>query len=211
MSDATISVWSCLRCNEPNHETATKCSHCGEASNPMPRLWELSIGSELGKEIMKRIGLEVPEKVPRQAKRGEKAAKPSQRKQTNKEKLETDFNTTWERYGTGQKVTRQHAVKSLRYFTPKKRQAKTYNLDFAWPELLFAVEIQGGTYRNGAHSRGKGYSEDRKRIRDLRFMGWTVFEYTTDDLQPNTIYGTILEVNDYMDMLTRSENGSIAA
>ena len=61
------------------------------------------------------------------------------------------------------------------------------HLDFAWPWLMIAVEVQGGTRWNpkrqkkdcrGAHLRTGGYERDRRKINKAQLMGWKVYEFT---------------------------------
>ena len=56
------------------------------------------------------------------------------------------------------------------------KYSKPYILDFAHPESKVAVEIQGGTWVNGRHSRGSGISGDYKKLNELQFDGWIVYQ-----------------------------------
>lgn len=49
-----------------------------------------------------------------------------------------------------------------------------------------AVEIQGGTWSNGAHVRPEQYKKDREKINHAQRLGWKVFEFTVDHL--NNLY-----------------------
>jgi len=59
---------------------------------------------------------------------------------------------------------------------------RKWRFDFAWPDYLVAVEIQGGTWINGGHSRGSGFQKDCDKSNDAVLLGWRVLRYTTDDL-----------------------------
>lgn len=63
-------------------------------------------------------------------------------------------------------------------FAPPRR----WRFDFAWREQLLAVEIEGGTYVNGGHNRGKKYAEDCEKYNAAVLLGWRVLRYTTDDM-----------------------------
>ena len=52
---------------------------------------------------------------------------------------------------------------------------RKWRLDFAWVEYKFAVEVQGGLYVNGGHSRGEGYEKDLEKYQFAMLDGWTVY------------------------------------
>ena len=49
------------------------------------------------------------------------------------------------------------------------------------PELaalwMFAVEIEGGTWSRGRHTRGSGFAEDCRKYNAAAAMGWRVFRF----------------------------------
>jgi very-short-patch-repair endonuclease len=62
---------------------------------------------------------------------------------------------------------------------PPKREFKfhpkrNWRFDFAWPEYMLAVEIEGGTGSNGRHVRPAGFREDCKKYNAAALLGWTV-------------------------------------
>jgi hypothetical protein len=59
-------------------------------------------------------------------------------------------------------------------FHPTRR----WRFDYAWPELKIAVEVHGGTYTNGRHTRGGGFTVDREKMNEAAIYGWTVLEVT---------------------------------
>ena len=56
---------------------------------------------------------------------------------------------------------------------------RKWRLDYAWPELKLAVEVHGGTYTNGRHTRGGGFTVDREKMNEAAICGWTVLEVTS--------------------------------
>ena len=60
------------------------------------------------------------------------------------------------------------------------RPDREWRFDFAWPGYKLALEVQGGTWKSGAHSRGRGYEADREKINWAEIHGWHVLEATTD-------------------------------
>lgn len=60
-------------------------------------------------------------------------------------------------------------------FHPTRR----WRFDYAWPGLKIAVEVHGGTYTNGRHTRGLGFTGDREKMNEAAIYGWTVLEVTS--------------------------------
>ena len=60
-------------------------------------------------------------------------------------------------------------------FSDKRR----WRFDFAVPKIFLAVEIEGGTWANGRHNRGKGYEADCEKYAEAMIRGWRVFRFTT--------------------------------
>lgn len=59
----------------------------------------------------------------------------------------------------------------------EKRQ---WRFDFAWPESKLAVEIEGGTWINGRHTRGLGYAKDCEKYNEATRAGWKVYRFTSN-------------------------------
>ena len=50
-------------------------------------------------------------------------------------------------------------VKEYRYAKPRR-----WRFDRAWPEQKVAVELDGGVYTQGRHTRGAGYEKDCEKL-----------------------------------------------
>ena len=70
---------------------------------------------------------------------------------------------------------------------------RDWRFDLAWPmyDTLadtdiqlpgIAVEVHGGVYTQGRHTRGKGFTEDRCKINEAQLLGWTVVEVTAEHI-----------------------------
>lgn len=70
-------------------------------------------------------------------------------------------------------------------FAPPRR----WRFDLSWPALLVAVEIHGGVYSGGHHTRGKGFEDDREKINEAICRGWKVIEVSTGQVKSGQLYG----------------------
>lgn len=58
---------------------------------------------------------------------------------------------------------------------------RKYAFDFAWPDKMLAVEIDGGTaFGKSRHSQGKGYENDCRKLNLAAMLGWKVMRYTSE-------------------------------
>ena len=56
-------------------------------------------------------------------------------------------------------------------FNPPRR----WRFDFAHLETRTAIEIEGGTWTGGRHTRGSGFVADAEKYNAAALAGWTVF------------------------------------
>ena len=63
-------------------------------------------------------------------------------------------------------------------FPPKLR----WRFDYAIPEPRIALEVEGGVWTNGRHTRPQGFLGDIEKYNTATLMGWRVFRTTPDDL-----------------------------
>lgn len=74
-------------------------------------------------------------------------------------------------------------VRELR-FDPVRR----WRIDWAWPEHLVALEVEGGIFTRGRHSRGAGMLKDMEKYNELAARGWRLVRTTPDGLcSPETL------------------------
>lgn len=50
-----------------------------------------------------------------------------------------------------------------------------YRFDFAIPGRKFAIEVEGGAWINGRHTRPQGFHEDLMKYEAAQRLGWTVY------------------------------------
>ena len=56
---------------------------------------------------------------------------------------------------------------------------RKWRLDFAFPDKKIGIEIEGGTWTNGRHSRGTGYEKDLCKYNAASRRGWMILRYST--------------------------------
>lgn len=59
---------------------------------------------------------------------------------------------------------------------------RRWRFDAACPLLLIAVEVEGGAFSRGRHTRGKGYVADMQKYNAAVVRGWRVLRYTPQQM-----------------------------
>lgn len=70
----------------------------------------------------------------------------------------------------------------------KKRK---WRFDLAWPDLLIAVEVEGGIWVGGRHVRGEGYEADCEKYNEAQLAGWMVLRFTPGMIKRGKAGGVI--------------------
>lgn len=60
---------------------------------------------------------------------------------------------------------------------------RRFRFDLAIPQAMIAIELEGGIFSRGRHTRGKGYANDAKKYNLAVRHGWKLFRYTTADFK----------------------------
>lgn len=61
-------------------------------------------------------------------------------------------------------------------FHPTRR----WKFDFCWPSKMVAVELEGGTWTGGRHTRPVGFEKDCEKYNEAAIMGWKVLRFTAN-------------------------------
>jgi very-short-patch-repair endonuclease len=56
----------------------------------------------------------------------------------------------------------------------RSRKSTAFRADFAWPDAQVAVEINGGIWRPGGHSTGRGITRDITKTTLAQLAGWVL-------------------------------------
>lgn len=77
-------------------------------------------------------------------------------------------------------------VRALKLPEPERElrfhPTRQWRFDFAWPKHMIAVEVEGGTWGRGRHTRGSGFEKDCEKYNAAAELGWTVYRYTSDQI-----------------------------
>lgn len=60
---------------------------------------------------------------------------------------------------------------------------RKWRFDFAWPARHVALEVEGGTWTGGAHTRGAHFESDCEKYAIAAIQGWRVIRATTDQVR----------------------------
>jgi hypothetical protein len=74
--------------------------------------------------------------------------------------------------------------------TPEHRfhPEREWRFDWAWPEQRVALEVEGGAFAGGRHTRGAGFREDIEKYNSAAAMGWRLLRVLPEQLyDPRTI------------------------
>ena len=74
----------------------------------------------------------------------------------------------------------QLGVQGIKDFQREHRfhPTRRWRFDLAWPDLLVACEVEGGTWNGGRHTRGSGFEGDCEKYNAAALLGWLVIRVT---------------------------------
>jgi very-short-patch-repair endonuclease len=59
---------------------------------------------------------------------------------------------------------------------------RRWRFDYAWPQHLVALEVDGGTWVAGRHTRGSGWQRDTEKLNAAAVLGWRMLRCTPQQL-----------------------------
>lgn len=71
---------------------------------------------------------------------------------------------------------------------------RRWRFDFAWPDHLVAVEIDGGLWTYGRHNRPAGAIRDMEKLNAAARLGWRVLRFTPDQVKTGVAINEIKNV-----------------
>jgi very-short-patch-repair endonuclease len=60
---------------------------------------------------------------------------------------------------------------------------RKFRFDYAFPEQRVAIELEGGSWSGGRHTRGQGFEDDCTKYNLAVQLNWRVLRYTTSLLE----------------------------
>lgn len=116
--------------------------------------------------------------------------KPPWQKQTPKEpKAKPKANHEEERFGWLCEAAGLARPQPGWRFHSKRR----WEFDWAWPEHLLAVEIEGGAWVGGRHTSGAGFTRDLEKYLAAQLMGWTILRFDPGMVKSGAAVGAVTE------------------
>ena len=80
-------------------------------------------------------------------------------------------------------------IRELKIFKNKKSRC-----DFVWPEKMVIVEVEGGVYTQGRHTRGKGFTNDCEKYNAATILGYRVIRVTAEHIRNGKAINWIEEI-----------------
>lgn len=65
----------------------------------------------------------------------------------------------------------------------KFHPVRKWRFDFCWPSKSLAVEVEGGVFVQGRHTRGAGMERDMEKYAEAMLLGWRVLRVSTRQIQ----------------------------
>ena len=70
---------------------------------------------------------------------------------------------------------------------------RKWRADYAYPDKHILIEVEGGTWSKGRHTRGTGYAKDCEKYNRAAILGFRVLRFTADMIEDGTAIQTIRE------------------
>ena len=84
-------------------------------------------------------------------------------------------------------------------FAPPRR----FRADFAYPERKLLIEVEGGVWTRGRHTRGAGYTSDAEKYNLATVKGWRVLRFTGDMIKSGMAVSTIEQMLKVLENIKR--------
>lgn len=89
-------------------------------------------------------------------------------------------------------IESQFNVKCVKEY--KFHETRKWRFDYAIIEHKIAIEVEGGIYTNGRHTRGSGFLKDIEKYNTATCGGWRLIRTTPSKLMSVETLGYILKL-----------------
>lgn len=87
-------------------------------------------------------------------------------------------------------ITTVEPVREFRFHPVRK-----WRFDFAWPDKMIAVEVEGGSWSGGSHVNPIGFAKDCEKYNQATKMGWRVYRIVGKQIDQEYLEELLLEVS----------------
>ena len=143
------------RSNDKPNRRVCKCRRQGGVKSPVCRLTRFAPVCQPEKSMNNQYNV----------------SKRKTRQTANQQKL-TDLFTSIVKADLGETCVKEYR------FHPQRR----WRFDYALPEHKIALEVEGGVWTGGRHTRPQGFLGDIEKYNTATLMGWRVFRTTPEEL-----------------------------
>ena len=74
----------------------------------------------------------------------------------------------------------------------KFHPVRQWKFDFAWSAYGVALEVDGGSWQQGRHTRGAGFKNDADKRNEAQLLGWIVLSCTPAEIKKKVAILTLL-------------------
>jgi very-short-patch-repair endonuclease len=60
---------------------------------------------------------------------------------------------------------------------------RKWRIDFCWPDYFLAVEIEGGVWISGRHTRPTGFIKDKEKYNEVAKLGFCLLRFTPSEIK----------------------------
>lgn len=76
----------------------------------------------------------------------------------------------------------------------KFHPVRKWRFDYCNVQLKIAIEIEGGAFTGGRHTRGKGFIADMEKYNNATLLGWSLLRFTPSQMMKLKTYDVIREL-----------------
>lgn len=70
---------------------------------------------------------------------------------------------------------------------------RRWRFDFACVDLQIAIEVEGGAYTRGRHTRGSGFIADMEKYNRAAIDGWLLLRFTPQQIKSGAFFDSVLK------------------